>query len=702
MSVTGVQLKSNLSLVKGTSETLTATIVPDNASNKAVSWSSSVKTVATVDSNGKVTAVSAGTTDITVTTADGGKTATCKVTVTEAEVKVTGVVFNKTSTSLSVGETEQLKATVTPENATNQLVTYNSSDENKVMVSSTGMIRAIAAGTATITATSLDGGKTATCKVTVSEAKDIAVEGVELSRSTAGMMVGGSLVLTATVSPADATNKAVTWKSTNTSVATVTNGVVTAVGEGHTTISVSTADGNFTAICTVYVSSAAVSVSGVSFVKSSMTLVEGEKELAQISVLPATATNQNVTFGTTNPAVASVDANGIVTALSAGTTTITVLTEDGGYTAQLPVVVQSKTASSISVNGISFVNESVSVVVGSVETLTYNITPSNASNKAVTWHTSNDQVVRVNNGVIEAVAVGTATVSATTADGNYTAICKVEVTSSAVAVTGVTFTDKEVTLKEGESQTLGYVVMPSSATNKKVQFGSTNYSVASVDVTGKVTAISAGTANITVTTLDGNYTAVIKVTVTEQNNIVTDSNAATTQQPAGSSNTTTQQPAGNVQASVQLKEQELTLTVKNSAQLSATVTPANTELVWISSDTAVASVDANGKVTAVKPGKATIIVQTKDAKSSAICSLTVKPKKVTGFKKVKVGTKSVKLKWTKQANVKGYKIYVYNTKTKKFKVCKTINNKKTQSVTIKGLKKNTKYKFKIVSFVNCK
>ena len=66
---------------------------------------------------------------------------------------------------------------------------------------------------------------------------------------------------------------------------------------------------------------------------------------------------------------------------------------------------------------------------------------------------------------------------------------------------------------------------------------------------------------------------------------------------------------------------------------------------------------------------------------------------------MKVGTKSVKLKWTKQANVKGYKIYVYNTKTKKYKVCKTINNKKTQSVTIKGLKKNTKYKFKIVSFV---
>lgn len=165
--VTGVTLdQAELALYTGQSETLTATVTPNDATNPNVTWSSDRSDVATVD-NGVVTAVGEGTAIITVTTADGGKTATCAVTVTAATVPVTGVSLNKTSTSLYVGGSETLTATVQPGNASNQTVTWSTSDASVATVEN-GVVRATGRGTATITVTTVDGGFTADCTVTVS------------------------------------------------------------------------------------------------------------------------------------------------------------------------------------------------------------------------------------------------------------------------------------------------------------------------------------------------------------------------------------------------------------------------------------------------------------------------------------------------------------------------------------------------------
>ena len=165
--VTGVTLnQAELSLYTGESKTLTATVQPDSATNKNVTWESSNKSVATVDATGEVTAIGAGTATITVTTVDGNKTATCTVTVTAAPVPVSGVSLNKDSTSLTVGDTETLTATITPDNATNKNVTW-SSDTPSVASVNNGVVTAVAPGTATITVTTADGGFTATCAVTV-------------------------------------------------------------------------------------------------------------------------------------------------------------------------------------------------------------------------------------------------------------------------------------------------------------------------------------------------------------------------------------------------------------------------------------------------------------------------------------------------------------------------------------------------------
>ena len=167
--VTGVSLdKTSLNLNPGKEGTLTATITPSNATNQNVTWKSSDTKVATVD-NGLVTAVAEGTATITVTTADGGKTATCEVTVTQpAKTPVTSVTLDKTSLTLDVGDTETLTATVKPDNATNKAVTWSTSNKNVATVDQNGNVKAVGAGTATITAAASDGsGKTATCEVTV-------------------------------------------------------------------------------------------------------------------------------------------------------------------------------------------------------------------------------------------------------------------------------------------------------------------------------------------------------------------------------------------------------------------------------------------------------------------------------------------------------------------------------------------------------
>ena len=171
------------------------------------------------------------------------------------KVAVSGITLNNSTLSLTTGQNFTLQAMLSPSNATNKEVTWESSDAGVAAVSKDGVVTAKKAGKATIVAKAADeSGKYASCVVTVTEAKK-EVTGVTLNKSSLNLGVGGSEVLSATVLPADATNKQVTWLSSTPSVATVSqSGVVTGVKEGTTQISVITADGSKTAICSVIVS----------------------------------------------------------------------------------------------------------------------------------------------------------------------------------------------------------------------------------------------------------------------------------------------------------------------------------------------------------------------------------------------------------------------------------------------------------------
>ena len=245
--------KSATTLTEGESETLTATITPSNATgDKTVKWSSSNEAVAAVDSNGKVTAKKAGTAVITVTSSNG-KTAGCTVTVKQKEIAITGIGLNKSTTSLTEGESETLTATIAPSNATgDKTVKWSSSNGAVAAVDSNGKVTAKKAGTAVITVTSSN-GKTAGCTVTVKQ-KEIAITGIGLNKSTTSLTEGESETLTATIAPSNATgDKTVKWSSSNGAVAAVdSNGKVTAKKAGTAVITATSSNGK-SASCTVTV-----------------------------------------------------------------------------------------------------------------------------------------------------------------------------------------------------------------------------------------------------------------------------------------------------------------------------------------------------------------------------------------------------------------------------------------------------------------
>lgn len=255
--------KTEISMTIGDEQTLNATVKPENATNKQVTWSSSDETVATV-TNGKVEAKAEGSAVITVKTNDGGKTATCNVTVNPAVVHVTGVTIKDSSKSISLevgDEGVKIDYDVAPSNATNKKVTWSSSNKQAVEVDDEGKVTPVAEGTSTITITTEDGSKTDTCTVTVSP-KRIAVTEVTLDKDSLDLVIGwnsedhkDTAQLTAHVLPEEASDKSVVWSSSSPqSVSVDQTGKVTAVEEcASVTITVTTVDGDHTATCQVTV-----------------------------------------------------------------------------------------------------------------------------------------------------------------------------------------------------------------------------------------------------------------------------------------------------------------------------------------------------------------------------------------------------------------------------------------------------------------
>ena len=411
-AVTSVSLSpSTLTVIVGSTQQLTATVLPTIATNKTVSYTSSDETIATVSASGLVTGIASGTVIFTVTTADGGYTATSIGTVV---ILVTGVTLTPATFTISAGNTYQLTSTVSPANATTKTVSYASSDQTVATVSISGLVtRGTSAGTVTITVTTTDGGFTATSTGTVI----ILVSGVTLSPSTFTIDTGNTYQLTAVVSPANASNPAITYTSNNSAIASVSStGLVTRGSlAGSVIITVTTTDQGFIATSTGTI---IIYVTGVTIPPTFSVNVRGTYQLVP-TVIPSTASNLAVTYASSDPTIATVSATGLVTGISASSSfTITVTTADGGFTATT-----TGTSIFINVTGISLNISSFSVGVTKTYQLIATVFPTNASNIGVIFSSTDSTIASVDSvsGIVTGIRGGGITIIATTVSGSLTA-----------------------------------------------------------------------------------------------------------------------------------------------------------------------------------------------------------------------------------------------------------------------------------------
>lgn len=420
-----------------------ATAKPYSATKKGVTYQISDESVATVSAKGKVTAVAVGQCQLTATSVyDPSVSASIPVNVIVPVQKLTVASENNT---VFVGQTLQLNVTCTPADATLQTVSYASSNAAVATVGEDGLVTGFKRGKTTITVKSDDGYAKATYAVIVSQAP----QSISLDTDSVAAAAGRKVQVKATVLPSDTDDKTVTWSTGDANVATVNaKGQVTIVSVGQTDVTAtSNADPSVTATVPVQGLELAQSVA---FDTSKYSVIINETAQLYTTVSPESTTDKSVTYQVKNKKIASVDENGVITGLKGGKTTVYAYTADGSKkraAATIEVIVP--------VTGVSYKYKDVRVGAGYRGSFTAEIKPSNATNKAMTWVSSDESIATVtgttNRFSVKGRAWGRCKVTGTTEDGGFTVEVYVDVGSLRHAVSVVSLKIKNgkpyITLK---------------------------------------------------------------------------------------------------------------------------------------------------------------------------------------------------------------------------------------------------------------
>lgn len=507
--------KTSLTLEIGETYDLSARIAPENATEREVKYLSENPNIASVSFGGVVTAENPGKTKIIATV--GKVSAFCEVTVTAGMESVS---LNASEITLTVDGSFTLVPEFTPANAENKNVTYSVAPQGVVSVTKDGLVTGLTAGTATVTVTTEDGGYTANCKFNVIiPVTSVTISGIDRKEIT--MTKGETKALTATVLPENATDKSILWLTDKNKDGIITldkDGNLTAVGAGTIEIIAESRNGvNEHTVRDSFVLTVISPVTGVSFTDTEITLKKTDAPIILEPVFaPADASNKGVSYSVEPAGVVTVDELGTVRPVDAGTATVTVTTDDGGFTAQCEITVV------IPVTGVSLAKTEATIGRGQTLRIAAAVAPENATNKNVTWSISPDNkgISVGSDGLITAAsnAEGPVTLTVTTEDGEFTAFC---ILTISIPVTGVSVgygtsgvTGLYLTMGVRDNYQLTAKVSPSNASNKNVSWESMDETVVTVDESGKVTATGAGSTTVKVTTEDGNFSATsVRITV---------------------------------------------------------------------------------------------------------------------------------------------------------------------------------------------
>ena len=548
IGVDSVTISPNvLNLKVGESSSLTYNISPSNADIKSTEWSSSNKGVVSVDKDGKVSAVGIGTANVVIKVVgqDNSEASdSIVVNVISQYTSVNSVTLvdanNNTlsnSMNLNIGEEVTIKFLINPSNVTLKETNWTNSDSSKVsMKDSVGyaLIKGIEVGSSDIeiTVKDYDGNvKTDSVKVNVINSNQpVLVSSIALSPTSVTLNPNGTYKFNVTVSPSNATNKGVTWSSSNTNVVSVDqNGNIKTLKDGTAKIRVTAKDGSGKyAEASVTVESSKptnILVTGVSLNASTVKMYVGQSYQLIHTIKPSNATNKGVTWSSSNTNVVSVS-NGKIVGKSSGKARITVTTNDGRYSAYTDVTVinrpssnssssskpssSSSSGSSIS-SSIDIIKDTIELNKGSEGKLEYKLSQ-DLTDSIIIWKSSNTDVAVVKNGIVTAISDGEATITAMINGKDIKDTCKIIVKK--LDLTGIVFEDESLSISVGKTLKLTLNALPSGADLPSLKWDVDNKDILSVSDEGVIKAINVGETIVTVSSMDGKYSASINIIVT--------------------------------------------------------------------------------------------------------------------------------------------------------------------------------------------
>ena len=505
-SISMQQSEINIQMNSNSSYFMPLTYTPSNVSNKTVYWYTSNSSVATV-SGGNIYAKGEGEATITAISGNRQKIAKCKVIVSKPQVPLTGIRLKENNVTVELGKTGYIGAIYEPENASDKVLYWSSSNENVAKVNE-GVITSVGKGTATLTAISRAGGKTASCTVTVEDPNFVHINEITMKSEEVELKTGETGWVGVTYNPSNATNKVLTWKSSNEKVATVKEGTIKAVGLGTATLTATSEDGGKTATCKVTVTDGKKHIESISLKTDSIEMKPGEGKTIYAEYNPSNVDDKTLYWKSSNEKVVTVN-EGYAKAIGEGTATVTATSRDGGKTASCKVTVTSGTVKLQSIQ-ISSSTEILTKGEGKTIYVTYN--PNNVTDKTLYWSSSNEKVATIKEGYVKAVGEGIATLTARSKDGNKTASCKVVVTDKVKEMKNISLETKKETINIGEGKTIYAKYNPYTVKDKTLYWISNNEKVVTVSE-GYVKAVGKGTATITAVSRDGGKTATCEITV---------------------------------------------------------------------------------------------------------------------------------------------------------------------------------------------
>lgn len=674
----------------GVSENVVLSFEPEPTNNKVI-WKSSDESIATIEVIDKHT--------IRVHGVKGGSTTINAISLDDTNKVVQAVVkVRKPITGLRIKNNDeadpesgiltldyaakqyQLVAEITPgktseDDGVNRNVTWKSSNPKVAEVDpASGLVTFIGPGFVSISCDAEDKG--ADGKTTFSDSINlyitVPVTSITLDTTKATIRKGDSLRITADVTPTTASNKNLVWESSDTSVATVSdNGVVTAVGTGRCTILCKSSDPSSTAsaMCNIFVMQP---VTGIELNTTEITVRKGQVFWLNANCLPTDADDKSVTWSSNNEEICTVEQDGKVTAVEAGTTTIVAMSNDSGMLATCKVIVTQP------VTGIKLNSSYQEMWVGSKYAIIPTVEPIDAENKNVTYFSSDESVASVDEyGVVTALKGGNTIIEVTTEEYHLTATCTIVVKEY---VSSITLSEHEKFLNVTETGTLTAVVETSTATNRGIIWSSSDDAICSVDKDGNLSGNRVGNAVITATAADGSgvydtcivhvVNPVTKITVEPDTvrmlvgdsyivrAVVEPDNATIKDVDWSSSNesiaivdeageifalstgkckiTATSKDGNNVKgscwvyvtpvvniSSLKINSSEIYMLSGKSRQLAVRVRPANNtdSYDWYSTDTGIVTVNSNGVITTVGPGVADVVVESTANGVSSTCTV---------------------------------------------------------------------------------